>query len=307
MTDLSPQAIHPLIRHALKEDAASRDATSRAVIPATLRIRARILAKAHGIAAGVKVAALAFTTLDPSLRCRLHLHSGARISPGTTILTVEGRARSIFAAERVALNLLGHLSGIATLTAAYVHQVRGTRAQIFDTRKTLPGLRLLEKYAVTVGGGHNHRRNLSDAILIKTNHLNVLGHGTGDMKRVIRDAVRKAKRMKRKCFVEVEVINLREFKAALAAKPDVILLDNWQIADIRKAIRLRSSTPHAPPARLLRPPGRARPSPLLEASGGVTLANVRAIAKTGVDRVSIGRLTHSAPSLDVSLQIITGG
>ncbi len=174
MSELTPQAIRPLIRRALDEDAALHDATSHAIIPNDLRIRARIVAKSRGVIAGVKVAALTFTVVDPSLRCHLVHHSGAVVTPGTTILTVEGRARAIFAAERVALNFLSHLSGIATLTAEYVRHVRGTKAKILDTRKTLPGLRTLEKYAVHAGGGHNHRNDLAEAILIKTNHLRAL-------------------------------------------------------------------------------------------------------------------------------------
>ena len=280
MAPLSRKALLPLIKAALREDRARHDATSRAVLPAALRIRARIIAKAPGILAGVKLAALVFTTLDPSLRCRLHRRSGAALKLGTPILTVEGRARSIFAAERTALNFLGHLSGVATLTRAFVDRARGTRARILDTRKTLPGLRALEKYAVRAGGGTNHRSDLAEAILIKTNHLKALGRS-----QTIPKAIAKTRSVRPKNFVEVEVANLREFKAALGAKPDAILLDNWRLPDIRTAVLLRKSTI------------------LLEVSGGVTLANVRAIAKTGVDRISIGRLTHSAPSLDVSLEV----
>ena len=282
--------VQRLIKQALREDRASADITSRAVIPPNLRIRARVIAKSRGVAAGVKTAALTFTAFDPSLRCRIRLHSGASLAPGKTILTVEGRARSIFAAERVALNFLGHLSGIATLTNQFVRQVRGTRAKILDTRKTLPGLRVLEKYAVRVGGGNNHRRDLSDAVLIKTNHLKAMGQGAGDRGRgkteLIQQAVTQAKRRNPGKFIEIEVTNLTEFRAALAARPNAILLDNWDVRDIRQAVRLRST------------------SPLLEVSGGVTLQNVRRIAKTGVDRISIGRLTHSAPALNVSLEVI---
>ena len=265
-----------LIRMALKEDAASRDVTSSALLPANTRIRARIIAKQRGIAAGVKTAALTFTTLDPSLRCKIRLRSGAKLSPGATILTVEGRARSIFAAERTALNFLMHLSGIATLTRTYVDRVKGTGAKILDTRKTIPGLRHLQKYAIVAGGGANHRNDLSEAILIKSNHLRA---GL-----TVRRALAKAKRGNR--FVEIEVRNLREFREALKARPDAILLDNWGLADLRRAATLRVGT-----------------RPLLEASGGVTLANVRAIANTGVDRISIGRLTHSAPALNCSLKV----
>jgi nicotinate-nucleotide pyrophosphorylase (carboxylating) len=213
------------------------------------------------------------------LRCRLHVRSGARLTPGRTILTVEGRARAILSAERTALNLLGHLSGIATLTRRYVDRVRGTRAVIIDTRKTLPGLRELERFAVVAGGGWNHRAGLSEAMLIKTNHVRAA-------RLDLAAAVAAAKRDAGNRAVEVEVAGLREFREALNAKPDIILLDNWTVPAIRRAVRLRR--------------GRR---PLLEASGGVTLENVRAIARAGVDGISVGRLTHSAPALDVALRV----
>jgi nicotinate-nucleotide pyrophosphorylase (carboxylating) len=285
-----------LIRTALREDAAHRDITSRAVLPANPHIKARVIANSPGVLAGVKLAALVFTTLDPSLRCRLHLHSGATLAPGKTILTIEGRARSIFAAERTALNFLMHLSGIATLTRTFVERVRGTRAAILDTRKTLPGLRALEKYAVRAGGGRNHRGDLAEAVLIKTNHLKVLegagGGGRGQTTKRILEVIKRARREPKR-FIEIEVTNLREFRAAFEGTPDAILLDNWSLARIRQAVRLVRPSPRAP-----------RPAPLLEVSGGVTLNNVRAIARTGVERISIGRLTHSAPALDVSLEVL---
>lgn len=281
MTDLAPRAALPIIRQALAEDRARRDITSRTIIPPGLRLKAHIIAKSPGIAAGIRMAMLTFTTLDPSLRCRQHVRSGAAVKPGTAILTVQGKARSMFAAERTALNFVMHLSGIATLTHAFVRQTRGTRANILDTRKTLPGLRALEKHAVRAGGGRNHRRDLADAVLIKTNHLKALARTEA-----IPEAIAKARRVKPKRFVEIEVANLREFRAALRAQPNAILLDNWRLGDIRKAVRLRRGT-----------------RPWLEVSGGVTLTNVRAIAKTGVERISIGRLTHSAPALDVSLDV----
>jgi nicotinate-nucleotide pyrophosphorylase (carboxylating) len=287
------KTVLPLITAALREDGASHDLTSRAVIPSGARIRARIIAKSRGVLAGVRMAALTFTTLDPSLRCRLHLHSGATLAPGETILTIEGRARSIFAAERTALNFLQHLSGIATLTAEYVRRVKGTRARIYDTRKTIPGLRLLEKSAVGAGGGKSHRADLSEAVLIKTNHLKVLGKGERGRGNVIQKATEQAKRVQPKRFVEVEVTTMAQLGAALKARPNAVLLDNWRLTDIRKAVRLaRKFVPRSPFS-----------VPLIEVSGGVTLDNVRAIAKTGVDRISIGRLTHSAPALDMSLEV----
>ncbi len=275
----------PLIRLALREDEAHRDRTSRTVLPASAVIRARLIANAPGVLAGVNAAAWVFTALDPSLRCRLHQHSGAPLSPGKVILTVEGRARSIFAAERTALNLLGHLSGIATLTAAYVRRVRGTRAAILDTRKTLPGLRALEKEAVRAGGGRNHRADLADTVLIKTNHLIALANTSRTtVATAIPQALARARRSRRS--VEIEVRNLAELRAALRAKPQMVLLDNWPVGSLRRAVALW------------------RPGIALEVSGGVTLANVRAIARTGVDRISIGRLTHSAPALDCSLKVV---
>ncbi len=284
MRSLSRAATAPLIQQALHEDAAGHDVTSRATLPATLRIRARIVAHAPGVLAGSPLALQTFTMVDPSLRCRLVRAEGSTLTKGSTVLTVTGTARSIFAAERTALNLLGHLSGIATLTAEFVRRTRGTQARILDTRKTLPGLRLIEKYAVRIGGGVTHRTTLNDAILIKTNHFRALG-SLRERTQLIRAATARAKRVRPKRFVEVEVTTLREFQAALAAQPDAILLDNWRTADIHKAVALR---------------GRG---PLLEVSGGVTLANVRAIANTDVDRISIGRLTHSASSLDLSLEV----
>ncbi len=292
MPTLNPQRALSLIRQALNEDLGSGDITSRAVIPPQLRIRARIVAKSRGVVSGVKMAALTFGVVDRAVRCRIHKHSGDPVEPGTTILTVEGKARSIFAAERVALNFLGHFSGISTLTSQFVRQVRGTRAKILDTRKTIPGLRVLQKYAVKAGGGQNHRSNLSEAILIKTNHVLACSVQRIADSEKVRQLILKAKRKAKGKFIEVEVRNFSEFKAALEAKPHAILLDNWPIVSIRRAMRFL----HAERSTL-----NARP--FIEVSGGVTLANVRRIAQTGIERISIGRLTHSAPSLDVSLQV----
>ena len=281
---LSRQAVLPLIRLALREDAAGRDVTSRAVLPSAARIRARIIAKSPGILAGGQVAAWTFHAVDPRLRCVRMRRDGAAVARGQTILTVEGRARSIFAAERTALNFLGHLCGIATLTRQFVRRAGSPRVTILDTRKTLPGLRALQKRAVAVGGGANHRMGLQDAVLIKTNHIRAAHQS-------IPQLVRKAQRTAHGRCVEVEVRNLTELRAALTARPNAILLDNWTMAAIRQAIRFRGTQP-------------AARGTTLEVSGGVTLANVRRIAKTGVDRISIGRLTHSAPALDVSLEVL---
>ncbi|MBI2495675.1 MAG: carboxylating nicotinate-nucleotide diphosphorylase [Candidatus Omnitrophica bacterium] len=293
MTPLSRKDVLPLIRLALREDAAAHDLTSRAVILPTVRIRARIVAKDTGILAGGPVAVRTFHAVDPSLRCVLIRREGAALAKGQTILTVEGRARSIFAAERTALNFLGHLSGIATLTHAFVQHVKPYPVKILDTRKTLPGLRLLEKYAVGIGGGHSHRSDLAEAILIKTNHVRAYSVQRTAFSKTIKEMVQTARRKAGGKFVEIEVMNFTEFKTAVEAKPDAILLDNWTVTAIPKAV----SCLHAARSTL-----NARP--LLEVSGGVTLANVRAIAKSGVDRISIGRLTHSAPALDLSLEVL---
>jgi nicotinate-nucleotide pyrophosphorylase (carboxylating) len=287
---MKPREFDALLKTALSEDVARNDITSRSVLPRKSRIKATIITKEPGILAGIDLAVRVFRLSDKGLSARTLKRDGNAIKSGQTVLTVEGNARSIFAAERTALNVLGHLSGVATLTRAYVQRVRGTRARIFDTRKTLPGLRALEKAAVRAGGGHNHRADLSDAILIKTNHLRAIG---GGREAAVARAVAAAKRSRSHRFVEVEVVSLRELRVALAAQPDAILLDNWRLPAIRRAVALRRRTSRA-----------TRQPPLLEVSGGVTLANVRAIAHTGVERISIGRLTHSAPTLDVSLEVV---
>ena len=289
---MTPQAYDGWLKRALAEDAARHDMTSRLVLPQHTRIQAALIAKEPGRLAGVEFAGRIFTLQDNSLSIRAAKRDGDAITSGQPLLMVEGNARSIFAAERTALNLLGHLSGIATLTRAFVDGIRGTPATIFDTRKTLPGLRLLEKYAVRMGGGHNHRLGLHDAVLIKTNHLRALCEAHL-VKRtaLIEYAVASARRAQPRVFLEVEVTNLRECRAALLEKPDAILLDNWRVADLRNAVQLRETL-------------RASRVTMLEASGGVTLENVRAVANTGVDRISIGRLTHSAPSLDCSLKVL---
>lgn len=296
MKHLHRQRVQPLILQALREDLGAGDVTSKAVIPSARRIRARVLAKASGIVAGTQIARWVFEAVDRRIRCPIKRRDGQAIRRGQVILALDGPARSILAAERTALNFLGHLSGIATLTRQFVRQVRGYPVRIMDTRKTLPGLRELEKHAVRVGGGCNHRRGLDDAVLIKTNHLRAQRIADSVQRRaLIQEAIARAKRVKPRRFVEIEVVSLKEFKAALEAQPDAILLDNWSVQQIRRAVTILNAERSTLYAR-----------PLLEVSGGVTLANVRAIAKTGVDRISIGRLTHSASSLDCSLQVVNG-
>jgi nicotinate-nucleotide pyrophosphorylase (carboxylating) len=269
-------AIDQVVRAALAEDLGrSGDITSAACIDANARLVARFTARQEGVIAGLDCARLAITALDPDANFQV-LINDPRVRPGAVLARVNANARALLSAERVALNLLGRLSGIATLTAAYVEAVQGTRAKITDTRKTTPGLRALEKYAVRCGGGVNHRFGLDDAILIKDNHVAACG-GVGPALERARAAAGHLVK------VEVEVDTLDQLDEALPFGPDVIMLDNFSLPDLKEAVRRVS--------------GRVT----LEASGGVNLQTVRAIAETGVDVISVGALTHSAPTLDVGL------
>jgi len=281
-----------LIRQALRDDIGRGDITTKTVIPPKRHIRARVYAKAPGILAGTQVAIWVFETADQRIHCSIKRRDGHAVRHKQVILVLQGPAHRILAAERTALNILAHLSGIATLTRRFVQRVRSSSVRIMDTRKTLPGLGLLEKYAVRVGGGYNHRMALDDGVLIKTNHLRTLTQDVSRKTQAIQAAIRQARRRLPGKVIEVEVTGLREFRAALQARPHVIMLDNCSLRTIRNAVRMRNRT------------AQTSRQPLLEVSGGVTLDNVQAIAKTGVDRISIGQLTHSAPALDVSLEVL---
>lgn len=281
-------AITAIVDRALDEDAPWGDATSEAAIPASATATARIVSRVDGVFAGALPLELAFTRVDSALVVERHLADGDPIAPSTRIVTVTGSARAILRGERVALNLAQRLSGVATLTRQYVDAVAGTVSasgqpvRLVDTRKTTPGLRVLEKAAVRAGGGHNHRFSLSDAVMLKDNHLAVL-HSQGlDLTEAIR-AVRA--RIPHTMHLEVEVDRLDQLPAVIAAEPDTIMLDNFSIDDLRAAVALIA--------------GRA----IVEASGGVSLDTVRTIAETGVDVISVGALTHSAPALDLGLDI----
>ena len=269
--------IEPIVRAALVEDLGrAGDITGEACIPADARMAASFVVRRDGVVAGLACARLALHALDPAATCKVVAADGTAVRPGAVLARIEGNARAVLAAERVALNLLGRLSGVATLTAAYVAQVQGTRAQIIDTRKTTPGLRALEKYAVRCGGGANHRFGLDDAVLIKDNHVAACG-GVGV-------ALERARaRVGHMVKIEIEVDRLDQLREALGHGPDVIMLDNFSLKDLREAVALTA--------------GRVT----LEASGGVDLTTVRAIAQTGVDLISVGALTHSAPELDIGL------
>ncbi len=267
-------ALEPLLRAALAEDIGTGDVTGGLLVPAEARAVARIRAKAEGIVAGVQVASAIFGYLGAAATTAAE--EGARVRPGDPVLAVEGAGRALLAAERTALNFLGRLSGIATVTARFVAAVEGTGARILDTRKTTPLWRALERFAVRAGGGENHRYALYDAVLVKENHLAF----KGDLAAAL---ARRPKGMP--AIVEAE--NLAEFRAAVKADADVVMLDEWTPEDVALARRERG----------------ARPRPLLEISGGINLGNVRRYAEAGAERISIGALTHSAPALDLSMRV----
>ena len=279
---MSEEQSNNIIDLALAEDTSHGDVTSEALIPPELHGKASILVKARGILAGSEVAKGVFLRVDPSLKVELLIKDGARVKAGDIIATVSGRVTSILKAERVALNFLQRLSGIASQTARYVAKTRGLAARIYDTRKTTPGLRLLEKYAVRMGGGQNHRFHLGDGILIKDNHLAALRAPGMSLK----DIVAKAKQNAPKDLkVEVEVTTVEEALEAAEAGADIIMLDNMSPDEMSRVVSLIPSGVKT------------------EASGGITLANVRQAAMAGVDIISIGALTHSPEALDISLEL----
>lgn len=265
------------VEAALREDfGRAGDLTSQSVVPEHAVAKGAIMAREDGVLAGTALAVTAFHLCDPAIVTMPEIHDGEALSAGDCVLQVQGPARAVLAAERVALNFLGHLSGIASLTSLFVHAVKGTNARITCTRKTTPGLRALEKYAVRAGGGFNHRFGLDDGILIKDNHIAVAGGVTAALKAALQQAGHMVR-------VEIEVDTLDQLEEALAAGAQAVLLDNMPPETLREAMRLID--------------GRAT----AEASGRVNLETVRAIAESGVDYISIGRITHSAPCLDLGL------
>jgi nicotinate-nucleotide pyrophosphorylase (carboxylating) len=277
---LSPLQLEETVRRALDEDLGrAGDITSKATIPASRRTQARLVARKPGVLAGLACAAEAFRLVDASVAFRARKRDSDRLAANEVIAEIEGPAIAIFSAERVALNFVGHLSGIATLTAAYAAKVAHAGAKIVDTRKTTPGLRALEKYAVRCGGGVNHRLGLDDAVLIKDNHIAVAG-GVAPALAAARNAVGHLVK------VEIEVDSVEQLTEVLrAGGADAVLLDNMDLAMLKRAVEM------------------AKGKLVLEASGGVSLDTVGKIAETGVDLISVGALTHSAPSLDVALDI----
>jgi nicotinate-nucleotide pyrophosphorylase (carboxylating) len=274
-----------LITLALQEDLRDRgDLTSRALIDPEARGTVQIVARRAGVVSGLPVAQMVFAAVDPQVQLACHLRDGAVLSRGTVIADVSGPIRSLLTGERTALNFLTHLSGVATLTRQFVDAVAGTKATILDTRKTLPGWRALEKYSVRCGGGTNHRLGLYDGVLIKDNH--VAAWCGSDRNHTLADAVRQARvKSPAGVSIEIEVDSLDQLADALQGAPDIVLLDNMAPAMLREAVALRD---------------RVAPALRLEASGGVSLATVRSIAESGVERISVGLLTHSAPALDLA-------
>ena len=273
---LAPEMLSSIER-ALAEDIGSGDATTNRIIPNVANLSARIISKEPGVIAGLTVARSAFQVLDKGVGFTSIGKDGERVEPGAVVAEIRGPARAILSAERTALNFLGHMSGIATLTRQFVDAVRGTGAKILDTRKTGPNLRSFDKMAVRLGGGENHRFGLYDMILIKDNHIDFAGS--------ITEAVRRARADSGGLQIEVEARTLKDVSESLDLGVSWIMLDNMTLDEIREAVALTC--------------GRAK----LEASGNVTLANVRAIAETGVDYISVGSLTHSVRALDLSLTV----
>jgi nicotinate-nucleotide pyrophosphorylase (carboxylating) len=271
-----------LIRHALVEDGAEADVTTLCTVPIEQQTRANIIARQAGVIAGLTIAAATFREMDQRVSVEMIIEDGAVVQAGQVVAQISGPARSVLSAERVALNFLGHLSGIATLTAQCVRALEGTKARILDTRKTIPGLRSLEKEAVRLGGGQNHRYNLRDGVLIKDNHIKAAG---GISKAISLARLRAPHLLK----IEVECETLMEVQQALEAEADVLLLDNMPIDSMRTSVELVR---------------RAAPKVLIEASGSIGTNSVKlaAVAATGVDFISLGAITHSAPQFDVSLE-----
>jgi nicotinate-nucleotide pyrophosphorylase (carboxylating) len=281
MFELNQVALKQSIRLWLDEDIGTGDVTSLTTIPVSQHSMGIIHVKESGILAGLPVAETVFAVIDPQVKFVARVQEGSFVNKGTIIATVEGNTRSILLGERLALNLMQRLSGIATKTRQYVDALHGSQVRLVDTRKTTPGHRMLEKYAVRVGGGHNHRFGLYDAVMIKDNHIK----GAGGVAAAIAAA---RKSIPHTMKIEVEVETFAQLQEALTAKPDIIMLDNMQPEDMRKAVDIiKSAAPHI----------------LVEGSGTVTLETIQSIAETGVDVISVGRLTYSVQALDISLDL----
>ena len=277
--ELDFNRIDRIIEYALREDLGEGDITTNALTSEKEDSKAVIRAKGKGVIAGLPIAKRVFQKLDPTVVCVDNTSDGDSIGPGDILSEINGGTRALLSGERLVLNILQRLSGIATLTAKYVKAVEGLPVKILDTRKTAPGLRMLDKYAVSVGGGYNHRFGLYDGVLIKDNHIKIAG-GVSEAIAFVR------KKYKQKYKIEVETSDIEEVKEALIAGADIIMLDNMNPEQMRKAVRLIDR------------------NALVEASGGITLKNIREVAGTGVNFISVGSLTHSAPALDIGLYVV---
>lgn len=277
--ELDFNRVDRIIEYALREDLGDGDITTNPLVTEKEDSKAVIRAKARGVIAGLPIAKRVFQKLDHTVVCVDNIGDGENIKPGDIISEINGGTRALLSGERLALNILQRLSGIATLTSRYVKAVEGLPVKILDTRKTAPGLRILDKYAVSVGGGYNHRFGLFDGVLIKDNHIGIAG-GISEAVAVIR------KKYRQKYKIEVETSDIEQVKEALIAGADIIMLDNMSREQMRKAVRLIDR------------------NALVEASGGINIKNVREVAETGVDFISVGALTHSAPALDIGLYVV---
>lgn len=276
-----PYSVREIIRIALEEDIGNGDITTSLLIPEDHESRALIIAKGNFVVAGIPFMKEVFAILDEGIRFNVFINDGLKVTKGDMIAEIYGKTRTLLSGERVSLNILQRLSGIATLTNMFVERVSGFGAKIVDTRKTTPGLRFMEKYSVRIGGGSNHRFGLFDGILIKDNHIEAVGS--------ITEALRLAREGHHLTKIEVEVENLNDLKEAVEAGADIVMLDNMSIEDMKEAVKIVRNTQR---------------NITLEASGNITLNNVREIAETGVNLISIGALTHSATAADISMKIV---
>ena len=292
---IDKKKVEELVRMALMEDIGPKDITSTAMIPKGLAVKSHIVSKGEGVICGLPVCEKVFNILDENIRFKPQIEDGDLVHEGKVIAYLEGEAVHILTGERTALNFLGRLSGIAAKTRKFVEKIKSSPVKIMDTRKTTPGIRYLEKYAVRVGGGYNHRSGLWDQVLIKHNHLKAVSclpaealAKAGQLSAISRMLKETRKKIQKNIKIEIEVNDLKEFEEALKGKPDIIMLDNMSHEDTKKAVKARN---------------KIGKYPLIETSGNITLENIADYANAGVDRISIGSITHSVESLDLALEV----
>ena len=296
--DLEIEKINALIQLAIQEDIGTGDITTENLIPDSLIAKGAFIAKGNGVIAGLPVVEYFFSRLDTDVSLQQRIKEGTFVNKGETIANIKGSAKTLLSGERIALNFMQRLSGIATLTAQFVERIKPLKTAIMDTRKTIPGWRYLEKYAVAMGGGVNHRMGLYDQVLVKDNHLDImkgklLKNVSANLSTIEKVILTLRKKIKKGILVEVETRTLEEVADALKAEVDIILFDNMNIAQLEEAVKMVKNWK----------PSKGQYKPLTEASGNITLENVHLVAQTGVDRISIGAITHSAKVLDISLEI----